>query len=82
MSFIGDLVNKVRNNPRVTAASVTGAVAGVLMWVLATFGFHGSVPLEIQTAVPVVAAYVAGIVVPHDPEGSKEKEDGKEAESK
>lgn len=54
---------------RATKASVAGALAAVAMWALATFAFPGGlIPLEIQTAVPVVAAYVAGVVVPHEPQ--------------
>jgi hypothetical protein len=54
---------------RFTKASVVGALGAVLMWVLATFAFPSGVPVEIQTAVPLVAAYVAGVVVPHLPKG-------------
>ena len=54
---------------RVTKASAAGAITAIAMWALATFAFPGGViPLEIQTAVPVVAAYVAGVVVPHNPQ--------------
>jgi hypothetical protein len=52
---------------RFTKASVVGALGAVLMWVLATFAFPSGVPVELQTAVPLVAAYVAGVVVPHLP---------------
>lgn len=78
MSF-SDLKNKAvaaaksQLHNRVTKASVAGALAAVAMWALATFAFPGGViPLEIQTAVPVVAAYVAGVVVPHDPTVKKD----------
>lgn len=54
---------------RVTKASAAGAISAIAMWALATFAFPGGViPLEVQTAVPVVAAYVAGVVVPHSPQ--------------
>lgn len=61
------MFGRIRSSNRVTAASLGAAVAGIILYVLSTYVFQGNVPTEISTGVPVIAAYVAGILVPHEP---------------
>jgi hypothetical protein len=56
---------------KVKAATFGAAVAGVGVWALETYVFHGSVPLPIQAlidiAVPGVCAFVLGWAAKHTP---------------
>lgn len=69
--------DRIRNNPKITVKSVTAATVALITYLLITF--VGSVPTGLETVIPVVAAFVAGIVVPYDPAKDKDG-DGKNDE--
>lgn len=56
---------------KVKAASLGAAVAGVILWVLETYVFHGIVPAPLQAiidiAVPAVTAFILGYAARHTP---------------
>ena len=57
---------------KVTAASLSAAVSGAIIWALSTYAFKGnSVPdglvSLIYVAIPAVCAYAAGWLAPHTP---------------
>ncbi len=55
-------------HPKVKASTAGAAVAGVLVWVLNRYVFHGSMSpgyaAEIDAAVPAVLAFIAGWLTP------------------
>lgn len=56
---------------KVSAASLSAALSGVVVWVLSTYVFHGAVPEGVEslldTAIPAVSAFLAGWLVKHTP---------------
>lgn len=56
---------------KVSVASLSAALSGVLVWVLSTYVFHGVVPEGVQSlldvAIPAVSAFVSGWLVKHTP---------------
>ena len=56
---------------KVTAATMAAAVAGLVLWVLETYVFDGSVPeavgAVVALAVPAVLTFLAGYQAKHTP---------------
>lgn len=65
---------------KVKAAAFGAALAGVCVWALETYAFHGTVPLPIQAlidiAIPAIAAFGLGFSAKHtartDPDATVE----------
>lgn len=56
---------------KVSAATGSAAVAGIIMWILGEHVFKGEIPPEVATLiawlVPAVAAFIGGYLARHTP---------------